>query len=186
MASITRRHLVAGMAAVPLAARAQSLPSTLRIIVPFPAGGSVDAVARQVQAGLQQRLGATVVIENQAGGSGSVGAARVANAPPDGGTWLFVFDSHAVNPFLQPLPFDSARDLDPVILIGTAPNVLARTRRAPTRAGATWSPPRSPSPTPSAMPPSEPAASVISPWCASPGRRGSNSRTSPIAAADRP
>jgi tripartite-type tricarboxylate transporter receptor subunit TctC len=125
MALITRRHLVAGMAAVPFAVRAQTLPPTLRIVVPFPAGGSVDAVARQVQAGLQQRLGATVVVENQAGGSGSVGAARVAKAPPDGGTWLFVFDSHAVNPFLQPLPFDSARDLDPVMLIGTAPNVLA-------------------------------------------------------------
>ena len=97
----------------------------IRLVVPFPPGGSVDAVARLAQPGLQRRLGATVIIENQGGGSGSIGAARVARAAPDGGTWLFVFDSHAVNPFLQSLPFDSAKDLDPVLLIGTAPNVLA-------------------------------------------------------------
>ena len=128
MDRITRRHVVTGALVAPFAARAQTQawPSGLmRVIVPFPAGGSVDAVARLVQAGLQQRLGATVVVENQAGGSGSVGAARVAKSPPDGSTWLFVFDSHAVNPFLQSLPYDSTKDLDPVMLIGTAPNVLA-------------------------------------------------------------
>ena len=126
MQKITRRHVLAGALVTPLAARAQAWPpSVMRVIVPFPAGGSVDAVARLVQAGLQQRLGTSVLIENQAGGSGSVGAARVAKSPPDGSTWLFVFDSHAVNPFLQPLPYDSTKDLDPVMLIGTAPNVLA-------------------------------------------------------------
>jgi tripartite-type tricarboxylate transporter receptor subunit TctC len=98
----------------------------VRIVVPFPAGGSVDAVARLVQAGLQQRLGVSVLIENRAGGSGSVGAATVAKSPPDGNTWLFVFDTHAVNPSLIPnLPFDTHKDLEPVLLIGTAPNVLA-------------------------------------------------------------
>lgn len=127
LGTITRRHLIAATLVLPVAARAQTspLPSTIRIIVPFPAGGSVDAVARLVQTGLQQRLGSTLVIENQGGGSGSVGAARVAKAPPDGSTWLFVFDSHAVNPSLQTLPYDSIKDLDPVMLIGTASNVLA-------------------------------------------------------------
>ena len=50
---------------------------------------------------------------------------QAANSPPDGNNWLFVFDTHAVNPFLQNLPFDTEKDLDPVVLIGTAPNVLA-------------------------------------------------------------
>jgi tripartite-type tricarboxylate transporter receptor subunit TctC len=126
MSGITRRSVVAATV-VPFAATAQSWPSGLiRIIAPFPAGGSVDAIARLVQPGLQQRLGASILIENRAGGSGSIGAASVAKAAPDGNTWLFVFDSHAVNPTLIPnLPFDSMKDLDPVLLIGTAPNVLA-------------------------------------------------------------
>jgi tripartite-type tricarboxylate transporter receptor subunit TctC len=120
--TLTRRSLVLA-AAAPFAARAQGWPSGIvRIIVPFPPGGSVDAIARMVQPGLQQRLGATVLIENRPGGS----TAAVARAAPDGNTWLFVFDTHAVNPALIPnLSYDSQKDLDPVLLIGTAPNVLA-------------------------------------------------------------
>jgi tripartite-type tricarboxylate transporter receptor subunit TctC len=127
MLRLTRRSLILGAATAPFAAQAQSWPSgIIRIVAPFPAGGSVDAIARIVQPGLQQRLGATVLIENRPGGSGSIGAASVAKATPDGNTWLFVFDTHAVNPSLIPnLPFDSQKDLDPVLLIGTAPNVLA-------------------------------------------------------------
>ncbi len=128
MTGLTRRAVLAGAMALPAAARAQGAwPSgNLRIVVPFPAGGSVDTIARLVQPGLQKRLGATILIENRGGASGSIGAAAVAKAPPDGNTWLFVFDTHAVNPTLLPnLPFDSERDLDPVLLIGTAPNLLA-------------------------------------------------------------
>jgi tripartite-type tricarboxylate transporter receptor subunit TctC len=123
----TRRSVVIGAALAPFAAFAQGWPAGLiRIVVPFPAGGSVDAIARLVQTGLQQKLGASVLIENRPGSSGSVGAASVAKSPPDGSTWLFVFDTHAVNPALIPnLPFDTDKDLEPVLLIGTAPNVLA-------------------------------------------------------------
>jgi tripartite-type tricarboxylate transporter receptor subunit TctC len=125
MMGLTRRALVAGAVATPLVARAQA-QSIAKIIVPFPPGGSVDSIARLVQQGLQERLGATIIIENKSGASGSIGAAQVAKAAPDGSTWLFVFDTQAVNPALQPsLPFDSEKDLDPVLLIGTAPNVLA-------------------------------------------------------------
>src|SRR6185436_4301734 len=100
----------------------QPWPSgTIRIIVPFPPGGSVDAIARLVQPGLQQRLGATIVIENKPGASGIAGTAAAAKSPPDGNTWLLVFDTHAVNPSLvDSLPFDTRKDLDPVLLVATA------------------------------------------------------------------
>ena len=127
MSKLTRRSLVATAMLTPFAARAQQpWPSgTIRIVVPFPAGGSVDTISRLVQTGLQQRLGANVIVENRPGASGSTGAGAVAKSPPDGLTWLMVFDTHAVNPFLLPsLPYDTEKDLDPVLLIGTAPNVI--------------------------------------------------------------
>ncbi|BAT59867.1 tripartite tricarboxylate transporter family receptor [Variibacter gotjawalensis] len=128
---MNRRSVLAGAAATPLAmvaapyvARGQS--GVIKLLVPFPPGGSVDPIARMAQPSLQQRLGQTVIVENKPGASGSIGAAQVAKSPPDGTTWLFVFDTHAVNPVLIPnMPFDSVRDLDPVMLIGTAPYILA-------------------------------------------------------------
>lgn len=128
MTTISRRSLMLGAAAAPFAsaAIAQTASGTImKIVVPFPPGGTVDPIARMVQPGLQQRLNATVIIENKPGASGSLGAAQVAKSPPDGSNWLFVFDTHAVNPFLQNLPFDTEKDLEPLLLIGTAPNVLA-------------------------------------------------------------
>lgn len=129
MLKLTRRTILAGAAgalAAPFVARAQNWPSgTIKIVVPFPPGGTVDPIARFVQPGLQQRLGANVIIENRPGASGSAGTGAVAKSPPDGNSWVFVFDTHAVNPFLQNLPFDTEKDLEPVLLIGTAPNVLA-------------------------------------------------------------
>lgn len=124
---VTRRLFVLGAAAVPLigTAHAQSWPSgTIKIVVPFPPGGTVDPIARMAQPGLQQKLGATVIIENRPGASGSVGTGQVAKSPPDGNSWVFVFDTHAVNPFLLNMNFDTVKDLAPVLLIGTAPNVL--------------------------------------------------------------
>ncbi len=134
MSGLTRRSVLLAAALSPIAAQvpasgqAPGWPSgPIRIIVPFPPGGSVDAVARLAQAGLGQRLGVTVVVENRTGASGSTGTAAVAKAPPDGNTWLVVFDTHAVNPSLLPnLPFDSEKDLAPVSLIATAPYVVAR------------------------------------------------------------
>jgi tripartite-type tricarboxylate transporter receptor subunit TctC len=128
MSRMTRRSVVLAAMLAPLSARAQSWPSgPIRIIVPFPPGGSVDATARLAQAGLGQRLGATIVIENRTGASGSTGSAVVAKAPPDGNTWLIVFDTHAVNPSLLPnLPFDNDKDFEPVSLIAIAPYLVAR------------------------------------------------------------
>ena len=109
------------------AALGQSWPTKpIRFVVPFPPGGSVDPLARLLAVRITGPLGQPVVVENHPGASGSIGAAVVAKAPPDGYTFLFVFDSHAVNPFLIPnLSFDTARDLAPVMLIGTAPMAIA-------------------------------------------------------------
>jgi tripartite-type tricarboxylate transporter receptor subunit TctC len=119
--------LLLAACAAPFAARAQGWPAgNIRIIVPYPPAGSTDAIMRMIQPTLQQRLGATIIIENRPGASGSVGTAAVAKAPPDGSTWLTVFDNHAANPFvLPPLPYDTERDLDPVLFIGTAPYLLS-------------------------------------------------------------
>ena len=129
MPRLTRRALALGIAALSLAPALAQQPwpaSQLTLVVPFPPGGSTDALARMIQAGLQPRLaGTTLIVENKAGASGAIGAAQVAKAKPDGSTFLITFDSHAVNPALQPLQFDTEKDLEPVLLVGTAPYLLA-------------------------------------------------------------
>jgi tripartite-type tricarboxylate transporter receptor subunit TctC len=74
----------------------------LRLINPFPPGGTVDQIARLLQPHLQQALGQPVVIDTRVGASGSIGTAMAAKAPPDGYTWVMVFDTHGVNPSLIP------------------------------------------------------------------------------------
>jgi tripartite-type tricarboxylate transporter receptor subunit TctC len=93
-----------------------------RFIVPFPPGGTVDPLARQLGARLGAVLGQQFVIDNRTGASGSLGTAIAAKANPDGYTFVFAFDTHTVNPALIPnLPFDTVKDLAPVMLVGTAP-----------------------------------------------------------------
>ncbi len=132
---LTRRTLVLGAMAAPLAAQAQTQgwpPSNIRIVVAYPPGGSTDAMMRLIQPALQQRLGTTIIIENRSGASGSVGTGAVAKSPPDGNSWLAVFDNHAANPFVLPsLPYDTEKDLDPVLLIGTAPYLITTAKAKP-------------------------------------------------------
>jgi tripartite-type tricarboxylate transporter receptor subunit TctC len=136
---LTRRSVLFAAAAAPVVAYAQTNSSTwpsgtIRIVVPYPPGGSTDVIARMVQPGLQQRLGTTVVVENKPGASGSAGADMIAKSPPDGSNFLFTFDNHAVNPFILPkMPFDTEKDLDPVFWVGTAPYVLCTQARKPYR-----------------------------------------------------
>jgi tripartite-type tricarboxylate transporter receptor subunit TctC len=113
--------------AAPVRVGAQVWPSaTIRIVVPYPPAGSTDVMARLVQPDLQQRLGATIIVENKPGASGSVGTALVAKSPPDGNNWLLVFDNHAANPFVLPsLPYNTEKDFDPVLFIGNAPYVVS-------------------------------------------------------------
>src|SRR5439155_705034 len=85
----------------------------------FPPGGSVDQVARIIAQQLTKQTGQQVIVENRGGASRSTGTGAVAKADPDGYTLAVVFDTHAVNPALIPnLPFDTLRDLTPVMLVG--------------------------------------------------------------------
>lgn len=122
-----RMMLVAALlATLPIAALAQAWPAkTVRIIAPFPPGGSVDQVSRILAAQLTTQLGQQVIVENKSGASGSIGTQAVATAPPDGYTIGVVFDTHAVNPTLIPsIPYDTLKDLASVMLIGTSPMAI--------------------------------------------------------------
>ena len=113
---------------------AQAWPKAqpIKLIAVFPPGGSVDQVARILQAPLQQHLGQTVVVENRGGASGAIGMASVLNAPADGYTFAVVFDTHGVNPSLMPsLPYDTKRDIATVAMVGTGAMVLATQADSP-------------------------------------------------------
>jgi tripartite-type tricarboxylate transporter receptor subunit TctC len=97
----------------------------IRIILPFPPGGTTDQIARRVQPLLEADLKTTIVIENRGGASGAIGTQAAAMSEPNGTTFLLVFDTHGVNPSLLPnLPFDTLRDLAPVMLLGKSPMVI--------------------------------------------------------------
>ncbi|HEY4253659.1 MAG TPA: tripartite tricarboxylate transporter substrate binding protein [Roseomonas sp.] len=133
--TITRRAALAAALATPAIARAQGAwqPSgPIRIMVPFPPGGSVDTIARLLTPGLAQRLGVAVVVENRSGASGAVGTAVVARDRPDGQSWVMVFDTHSVNGALQAqIPYDARRDFTPVMLIATSPMLVCTPNRKP-------------------------------------------------------
>lgn len=104
--------------ASPLAA--QQWPNKpVKIIAVFPPGGSVDQVARALAQQMSVQTGQSFVVDNRGGASGSIGTAVLAKSEPDGYTLGVVFDTHAVNPSLIPnLPFDTLKDLTPLMLIG--------------------------------------------------------------------
>jgi tripartite-type tricarboxylate transporter receptor subunit TctC len=104
----------------PVAAAQQWPSKTVKLIAVFPPGGSVDQVARIIAQQLSLQTGQQFIVDNRGGASGSIGTALLAKADPDGYTVGVVFDTHAVNPSLIPnLPFDTTRDLTPIMLVGT-------------------------------------------------------------------
>ena len=127
--TLQRRDLLvaAGLGAAPWLARAGVWPEQpLRLVVPFPPGSSPDFVARLLAEPLGQSLGQPVVVDNKPGAGGNLGTAVAAKAPPDGSTWLFTIQGPLVTaPLLSKhLPYDPMRDLAPVCLVATSPNVL--------------------------------------------------------------
>jgi tripartite-type tricarboxylate transporter receptor subunit TctC len=131
-------HLLAGAAALSAAsggARAQTWPTRpVRVIVPFQPGGSTDIFARLAAQKLTEHFGKQFYVENVAGATGNVGTAQAARAAPDGHTLLIAFSSYVVNPTLfAKLPFDPDKDLAPVTLAVSAPNVLTVNPLLPAR-----------------------------------------------------
>ncbi len=104
----------------------------IRLVAPFPPGGTTDQLARILSPGLTQALGQQIVVENRVGGGGSIGTGQVAKSPPDGYTWVIVFDTHAINPSIIPnLPFDTRTDLTPVMLVATGSMVITAHKSQP-------------------------------------------------------
>jgi tripartite-type tricarboxylate transporter receptor subunit TctC len=119
--------LVAAVLMCASSASAQTYPEKpVRVVVPFPAGGAADIVARQIAQGVSANLRAQFIVDNRAGAGGAIGADIVARAVPDGYTLLFASSSAlSINPHLGgKLPYDALHDFTAIVLVGYAPNVL--------------------------------------------------------------
>jgi len=124
-----RWTLIASLAfsAFVASAQAQSYPTQpIKLVVPFPAGGGVDLVARIIAPALSDQLGQPVIVENRGGAGGALGAVAVAQSPADGYTLLIGANStHGTNPSIQSKPtYDPVKDFAPVVLISTSPFFL--------------------------------------------------------------
>ncbi len=126
MKNLALRWLSIFILAVPLAAQAQSYPGKpIKMLVPFPAGGTVDFFARVIAPKLGEALGQQVVVENRAGAGGNIAAEFVAKSPADGYTLLMGSEIVSINISLySKLGYDPVKDLDPVLLVGSVPNIL--------------------------------------------------------------
>jgi tripartite-type tricarboxylate transporter receptor subunit TctC len=105
---------------------AQDWPNKpVRFVSPYPPGGSVDPLARTFAAKLGDSLKQNFIVENRTGASGIIGTDHVAKSAPDGYTFVFIFDTHAVHQALNPkLPFDPVKDFEPVMIVGYAPMAI--------------------------------------------------------------
>jgi tripartite-type tricarboxylate transporter receptor subunit TctC len=135
-----RRALAAGLAAlslaaVPLTSLAQAWPGKpVRVIVPYPAGGTSDILARTVSVKLSEMWGQPVVVENKAGANGNVGAEFVAKSPPDGYTLLLAdVGAIAISPSVYTLGYDPNKDFAPVTMVAYSPHILAVNPNVPVK-----------------------------------------------------
>jgi tripartite-type tricarboxylate transporter receptor subunit TctC len=134
-----RRHLLGagiGVLATPAIVRADARypDRTIRLVVPFPAGGATDVVGRMFADKMTRRLGQTVIVDNKSGAAGAIGATEVKNAKPDGYTFLVATSStHAINPtaFVNP-PYDPVKDFTPICSICVNPAVFYANPSMPT------------------------------------------------------
>jgi tripartite-type tricarboxylate transporter receptor subunit TctC len=127
MSNIVSRLIKAAvlLLALSVPAFAQDYPNRpVRLIIPFPAGGSNDVVGRVVAKYLGDQLGQTVYVDNRGGAGGTIGTEAAANAHPDGYTLAIVSIAHAVNPALYKLNYDPIKSFTPISVFATGPNVL--------------------------------------------------------------
>jgi tripartite-type tricarboxylate transporter receptor subunit TctC len=121
--------LALALCLAPLAADAQSADKyperPIKIVVPFPPGGSVDVLGRLIAQRMQENWGQSVIVETRPGASTMIGTASVAKAEPDGYTLIIVVSNHTTNPALQPkMQYDSLKDFEPIALLARTPVVL--------------------------------------------------------------
>jgi tripartite-type tricarboxylate transporter receptor subunit TctC len=118
--------LIAAMLAAPAALAQQWPDKPIRFLMSAPAGSSIDVLGRAIADKLKDRLGQPVVVENKPAAGGTVATSEVAHSAPDGYTMVLAFNGPlAFAPFLQKLPYDVSKDLAPVIITSSQPNVLA-------------------------------------------------------------
>lgn len=137
--TLTRRHIVQaialGLALTGGSAMAQAWPNkSISLIVPFPAGGTTDVLARALGERLSQSLGQPVVVESKPGAGGTIGADYVAKAKPDGYTLLMGAVHHTIaSSVYKKLPYDFIKDLAPITTVALVPNVLVVNANTPAK-----------------------------------------------------
>src|SRR5256886_11329622 len=124
--SISRFLIAIAILGAVSVASAQEWPTkVVKSVSPYPPGGSVDPLARIFAAKLGESLRQQFIVENRTGASGVIGTDYVAKSAPDGYTFVFIFDTHAVHKALNPnVPFDPVKDFAPVMIVGTAPMAI--------------------------------------------------------------
>jgi tripartite-type tricarboxylate transporter receptor subunit TctC len=120
---LTAAGLLLALTAMPAAQDYPSKP--IRLIIPFPPGGSNDVVGRMIATKLGEQLGKQVVVDNRAGAGGVVGTELAAKAANDGYTLQIVSIAHAVNPWLYKLPYEPIKSFAPISILASGPNVVA-------------------------------------------------------------
>jgi tripartite-type tricarboxylate transporter receptor subunit TctC len=121
-----RLEAAALLLALSTAAAAQDYPvKPVRLIIPFPPGGSNDVVGRMIATHLGEHLGKQVIVDNRSGAGGVIGTEIGANAAPDGYTLAIISIAHAVNPWLYKLNYDPIKSFTPIAVLASGPNVLA-------------------------------------------------------------
>ena len=135
-----RHHLIRATFAVLLAAcaplaSAQGYPNKpVKVIIPFPPGGTLDAVGRMLAQKLQEQTGQTFFIENKPGGNGTIGADAVAKAPADGYTLLFNASTFTTAPMtMKSAPYDVVKDFQPIALVAQAPLAVSVNNELPVK-----------------------------------------------------
>ncbi len=126
--------LVSLMIAVVPASAQQFPPGQIKIVVPFPAGGTTDILARFIAQYLGERMGVSTIVENRAGASGTIGSEMVAKSPADGSVLLLTATHHVINPSLfRKLPYDTENAFSPIAVVASAPNALVVAKDFPAK-----------------------------------------------------
>jgi tripartite-type tricarboxylate transporter receptor subunit TctC len=133
---VSRLFLGAGCALMTVLASAQGYPTKpVRLVVPFPAGGATDILARTISQRAAEKLGQQIVIDNRPGAGGTIGSDYVAKSPPDGYTLLIATGStHSIGPIINPkLPYNVERDFAPVVYVARTTSVLVVPNQVPAK-----------------------------------------------------